>query len=138
MVKKRLLDTDILTFYFRSHATVVQHAVAYLHQHDSLTISSITYYEILRGLRYINATRQIRDLAHFVADNEVLPLNERAIDHAADVYVHLRQAGRLINESDILIAGIALANDCVLVTNNVAHFGRIPNLTIENWWQEKP
>lgn len=135
-MKKRLLDTDILTFYFRNQPIVVEHAVAYLQHHDLLTISSISYYEVLRGLRYINATRQIHELASFVADNELLPLDDEAIDYAANVYVHLRQIGQLINESDILIAGIALAHDCVLVTNNIAHFGRIPNLTVENWRED--
>jgi tRNA(fMet)-specific endonuclease VapC len=39
----------------------------------------------------------------------------------------------LIDNQDILIAGIALENNLVLVTNNEKHFARIPNLIIENW-----
>jgi predicted nucleic acid-binding protein len=33
----------------------------------------------------------------------------------------------------MMIAAIALANGLTLITNNVAHFARIPNLPLENW-----
>lgn len=133
MVETRLLDTDILSHFFRNDVSVVNHARAYLQQHSALSISIITYYEVLRGLRYINARRQLRDLERFVRLNHIVALDARAVDFAADVYVQLRQQGQLINEADILIAGIALANDAVLVTNNTAHFSRIPQLQLDNW-----
>lgn len=31
------------------------------------------------------------------------------------------------------IASIALSHDLTLVTGNVRHFDRVPDLTIENW-----
>ena len=34
---------------------------------------------------------------------------------------------------DILIAGIALSNNLVMVTDNTDHFERIAGLKIENW-----
>lgn len=39
----------------------------------------------------------------------------------------------LINDIDLLIAGIAIENEMTLVTNNENHFGRILGLQIENW-----
>lgn len=33
----------------------------------------------------------------------------------------------------ILIAGIAISNDMVLITNNTKHFGKIDGLEIDNW-----
>jgi len=33
----------------------------------------------------------------------------------------------------LFIAGIAIENEMVLVTNNEKHFSRIPNLKIQNW-----
>ena len=35
--------------------------------------------------------------------------------------------------NDLMIAAIALANELVLVTHNVAEFGRVPELRIEDW-----
>jgi len=62
-----------------------------------------------------------------------LGLDLVACQQAADVYADLRRRGKLIGEADILVAGIVLAHDGVLVTNNVDHFQRVPNLKVENW-----
>jgi len=37
----------------------------------------------------------------------------------------------------LLIAAIALANDCVLVTHNTDEFSRIAGLKLEDWEVEK-
>ncbi len=55
---------------------------------------------------------------------------------AAEIYADLRKGGNLIDDIDILIAGIALANNLILVTRNRRHFERIKNLEIEDWSQE--
>jgi tRNA(fMet)-specific endonuclease VapC len=46
----------------------------------------------------------------------------------------LKISGNLIDDFDILIASIALANDCTIVTNNENHFKRIKNLPVVNWY----
>jgi len=46
----------------------------------------------------------------FVASNRVLPLHEEAAVHAADFYATTRKAGRPVDDIDLLIAGIAVAN----------------------------
>ena len=43
--------------------------------------------------------------------------------------------GKIIEDFDILIASIAFANDCILVTNNPGHFERIDEINIENWME---
>jgi tRNA(fMet)-specific endonuclease VapC len=45
----------------------------------------------------------------------------------------LKKEGKLINDADILIAGIVKAYNAVLVTNNEEHFARVEGLKIENW-----
>ncbi len=133
MVRKRLLDTDILTYFFRRHPQVVANVASYLQTHERLSLSIISYYELLRGLRYVQARRHLNELEHFIDDSDILPLSIAAADKAADIYAALRRQGALIGEADILIAGIALAHDAVLVTNNVSHSARVPGLTVENW-----
>jgi tRNA(fMet)-specific endonuclease VapC len=41
----------------------------------------------------------------------------------------------MLDDFDILIAATAIVNNCVLVSNNIKHFERIPDLNIENWIQ---
>ncbi len=43
------------------------------------------------------------------------------------------KVGKTIGVMDALIAANALTEGCVLVTNNVSHFSRIPGLALENW-----
>ncbi len=57
-----LLDTDILSAIMRREAAAVTQARDYLSVHPQLTISTITRYEILRGLK---AKRAIAQLANF-------------------------------------------------------------------------
>jgi tRNA(fMet)-specific endonuclease VapC len=40
----------------------------------------------------------------------------------------------VIGPYDLLISGIALANDLTLVTRNLDEFKRVPNLRLENWF----
>ena len=45
----------------------------------------------------------------------------------------LKSKGTIIEDFDILIASIVIANNCILVTNNTEHFERINGLQIQNW-----
>jgi tRNA(fMet)-specific endonuclease VapC len=65
----------------------------------------------------------------------ILPVTEPIVVRAADIYAYLRRQGQLISDADILIAATALHHGLVLVTNNLPHFQRIPNLPISNWAQ---
>jgi tRNA(fMet)-specific endonuclease VapC len=43
-----------------------------------------------------------------------------------------------LDDIDLLIAGVAIENEMIIVSNNVSHFGRIPGLKIENWTKLVP
>ena len=45
--------------------------------------------------------------------------------------------GNLVDEFDMLIGGQALVSGLIVVTDNVKHFERFPELRIENW-MERP
>ena len=63
----------------------------------------------------------------------VLDLDRLALDVSATVYQYLRSKGTPLEDADILIAGIAIANDAVLVTRNTKHFARVEGLRLEDW-----
>ncbi len=56
-MKACLLDTDILSLFFRNHPRVVENCNLYLQQYGKLNLSLITYYEILSGLKHRDATK---------------------------------------------------------------------------------
>ncbi|MCG6137839.1 MAG: type II toxin-antitoxin system VapC family toxin [Nostoc sp. LLA-1] len=134
-MKPALIDTNILSFFFRNHTLVVEHFQAYLRKYQQINISIITYYEIISGLKHRDAQKQLTFFWEFVAHNTVLPLTTKSTIISADIYANLRNKGTPVDDIDILIAGIAIANDLILVTNNQRDFEKIEGLEIEDWSQ---
>ncbi len=128
-----VLDTDILSAIMRRNPVVIPKARTYLAEHSQFTLSIITRYEILRGLRAKGAVRQTVAFDRFCARNTILPLTDEAVVKAAEIYADLSGRGELIGDADILIAASALVHGLGVVTNNEDHFKRIRDLQLENW-----
>lgn len=128
-----LLDTDILSAIMRREPTAIAHAQQYLSVHSQFTISIITRYEILRGLKAKNALAQLARFEVLCASTQVLPLSDAIIVRAADIYADLHKRGRIIGDADILIAATAIEHDLILATNNENHHDRVAGIIIENW-----
>jgi len=132
-MKSVLVDTDILSMFFKNNLAVVSHFKKYLAEYEKINLSIITCYEILSGLKHRDALKQLQAFLEFINHNTVLPLTEESVTISSDIYAGLRKSGSPIDDIDILIAGIALSNNLVMVTNNTEHFERIEGLKIENW-----
>lgn len=132
-MNKVLIDTDILSYYFRGEPIVVKKFQEYLKNNDTIEISIVTCYEIMSGLLAKNAFKQLAVFEDFISENIVVPLTDKSSRISAEIYSSLKQSGRIIDDIDILIAGIAIENDLTLITNNTGHFSRIEGLKIKNW-----
>lgn len=130
-----VLDTDILSLLMRKNGSVLAKAKEYLSEHDGFTISIVTRYEILRGLKAKGAQQQASRFEDFCSKNRVLPITDEVVLRATDIYADLYKRGELIGDADILIAASALVNGFAIVTNNVEHFKRIKALHVVNWLQ---
>jgi taurine dioxygenase len=69
-----------------------------------------------------------------------LPLISPVFPHPDDASLHygklravLEKAGTMIGANDLWIASHALALGCVMITDNVSEFQRVPKLVVENW-----
>jgi tRNA(fMet)-specific endonuclease VapC len=133
MNNRALIDTDILSYYFKGDPIVVENFKKYLRKYEIIEISLITYYEILSGLLFKNAFKQLEIFNDFVSENIVIAVTEESCKISSEIYSNLRNRGELIDDIDLLIAGIAIENEMTLVTNNTNHFGRISGLNLENW-----
>lgn len=129
-----LLDTDTLSEIMRGRdSNIVQKAREYLRTHGQFRISIITRYEILRGLKAKQASRQITLFEERCRKSILYPLIDDIIVKASDIYAYLYKQGLLISDADILIASTALVNNLTLITGNLEHFNRIPNLVSQSW-----
>ncbi|MBQ6297747.1 MAG: DUF4411 family protein [Selenomonadaceae bacterium] len=129
------LDTNVISDILRGHPDVIKHMNTALDNDDNLFISSIVYYEIVRGLEAAGKTRMLKDFKEFYDNAKHLYLDRddlRTIEKAVDIYAQLRK-GQNIEDNDIYIAAISMVNDCTLVTSNVKHFSRVEGLNFVNW-----
>jgi len=132
-MKKTLIDTDIMSYYLSGNSNVVKKILKYLKHYPALNLCSITYYEILSGLEYKNANRQINDLEKMLSKCNIIDVDIESIKLSAKEYGRLRRKGITIGNSDLLIAGVAMSNRYILATNNVNHFKNIDGLELINW-----
>jgi predicted nucleic acid-binding protein len=82
---------------------------------------------------YKDAKKQLAKFEKFVEFNNVIPLTLRTVRVSATIQAKLRKKGAEIGHTDTLIAGIAIANQMQLITNNTDHFKRVNGLQIANW-----
>lgn len=131
-----MLDTNICSFIMRERpAPVIERLQAAVDGQSSITISVITYYEMLLGTIGKNASPKHAALVEaFVARlSAILPWDREAAEEATRIRWDLGAKGTPIGGNDSMIAGHALAAECVLVTNNTREFSRVAGLRVEDW-----
>lgn len=74
---------------------------------------------------------RIRDLIAGAAG--VLPFDAAAAEVYGPLRARLESEGRRLDEPDLRIASVALSRGLTLITGNVRHFSRVPDLSVENW-----
>ena len=100
-------------------------------QISQVSISSITLSELEYGVIKSSKPEQNHlALAQFLAPIEILPYDNGAAQHYGELRLYLEKQGTPIVSLDLLIAAHALSTDCILITNNVKEFERVPNLKI--------
>jgi len=127
-------DTDVLSATMRRdpHLPLIRR-LAQVPPAEQFT-TAITLGELLYGAARRDSARlqlQIRELLRGALT--VLPFDEAAAEAYGPLRARLEAAGRPLAEPDTRIASIALARNLTLVTGNVRHFDRVPDLAVENW-----
>ncbi len=131
-----MLDTCICSFVMREQPMSVleklQSAVSKQHR---VVISAITYQEMQFGLLGKKASPKHAVLVgEFLKRvDEILPWDKAAVDATTAVKRDLIEKGTPIGSNDTAIAGHAIAEGCILVTNNVREFKRVQGLKFEDW-----
>jgi tRNA(fMet)-specific endonuclease VapC len=131
-----MLDTNICSYIMRERpASVLERLQAAVDSQHQIVISVITYYEMLLGTVGRNASpRHARLVDAFVARlSVILPWDAAAAENATRINQDLASRGTPIGGNDMMIAGHALAAECVLVSNNAREFARVEGLRFEDW-----
>jgi tRNA(fMet)-specific endonuclease VapC len=127
-----LLDTDICIYWLRGNPQVKQKLSDVTL--GSLSICSITLAELYVGA-YSSKTPadHLAQIVAFIHPFMLFTIDDDVLHRFGQLKTFLRRENRLIGDFDILIASVAITQGLVLVTNNIQHYARIPDIRIENW-----
>lgn len=84
------------------------------------------------GAAYSKSEKHHHDVDIIMENLTVVPIFD-TLPTYAEIKASLRRTGQKIEEFDMLIGSSAVHHGYIMVTENIAHFERIPGIEIENW-----
>lgn len=127
-----LLDTNIVSLVLRRNQAVEQKLELVLSANDSVVLSPIVWYELMRGLLTRDAKNQQTFLAGLLLRFDYRDLDREDWQVAARLWAERSRMGRPIADADLLIAVQAKRLSAILVTDNEKDFEGL-GVKTENW-----
>ena len=124
-----LVDSDWGIDYMHQRRRVVQR----IHELRpyGLGLSIISIAELYEGALYsVDPQAATLSLRNFIADFEIVHLDDEICRIFGEQRGRLRAEGNIIGDMDILIGATAIRYNLTLLTNNVRHFSRLEGLGI--------
>ena len=130
-----LLDTNLCIRLLRDRPQGLR--ARFNAEADTLCTSTIVMTELLHGAEKSAApVKNRREVESFAQRMTVLPFDDAAAAHAANIRAVLERRGVPIGGYDLLIAGHARSRGIVVVTGNLREFRRVDGLLCEDWLTE--
>ena len=127
-----MLDTNALSELIRNPGgPMVQRLAA--EAPDAVCTSIVVACELRFGAQRKGSAALTQRVTQLLAALPVLPFDEPADEHYADIRAALERAGTPIGSNDLLIAAHARSRGLTLVTHNLREFERVPGLTVVDW-----
>ncbi len=132
MSTKYLLDTDIIIYWLKGIYPQIDKKIKELS--SKFAISTITVAELYFGAYNSNKRdNNILIIDRLISKIQVIELDIKAGQIFGKIKAQLKSRGKIISDSDLFIASIAISNNMTLVSNNERHFLRIRQLKTEKW-----
>ncbi len=128
-----VLDTNTLIYFFKDMGGVSKRLLAT--PPSEIAVPTIVLYELEVGIAKSSSPSKRRAQLDVITGLvSILSFGQEEAMASARLRAGLERAGSPIGPLDTLIAGTALSQGAVLVSRNVAEFGRIRDLRVENWF----
>ncbi len=136
-----LLDTNVISELIAKRPN--ERVIQWLDQLDptSIYLSAITIGELCKGIEKLTDSSRKDNLRNWLTDellirfqNRILVLDVNVMLKWGELVGRLERNGRPLAAIDSLIAALALANSCSVVTRNESDF-RDTGLTVINPWR---
>jgi predicted nucleic acid-binding protein len=120
-----LVDTDVLIWHLRGYPQATRR----LDELGALTLSAVTYLEVLQGIRNKAELVAVKKMLQHRAAT-LLPVSEAITQQAIELMESLTLSHGL-QMGDALIAATAIEHQLPVLTANVKHFSAVEGLKIE-------
>ena len=130
-----IFDTDIYTNVMRKiPSEKLLNRLKKVPRRDQFT-TTITIAEVYYGLmRASNKTKLLKLFESVLLPRTtILPFAFSAAKKYGEIRSFLEKRGTPLAHADLQIASIALSMNMTLITGNLKHFKRVPQLSVENW-----
>ena len=127
-----LLDTNIISDLIKNPDGCVTRKIRDASE-ARIATSIIVAAELRYGAQKRGSARLSAHVEAVLSAITILPWDTPCDVHYGKIRAALEANGTMIGANDLLIAAQALALSRTLVTDNVAEFGRVEGLSMENW-----
>lgn len=101
---------------------------------QDISVSIIVVHELFQGAQESGSgSRSKKLLERFLKTLEVIPFRVADAEESSQITRSLIKQGKPIGNLDPFIAAQAISANATLVTRNLKHFSRIPNLNVTDW-----
>jgi tRNA(fMet)-specific endonuclease VapC len=98
---------------------------------NQVSVCWFTVAEIYEGaFNSVNPSARIGLFRHFLSPFRFLSINDGIAEQFAEIRAFLRRRGELISEFDVMLGATARYYDLTVLTFNLRHFRRIPDLAV--------
>jgi tRNA(fMet)-specific endonuclease VapC len=127
-----MLDTNTLSALIRNPRGALVQRLSTIDP-AALCTSIVVACELRFGARRKGSDALTNRVEQLLGALTVVPFDEPADQHYADIRATLEQAGTPIGNHDLFIAAHARSRSMTLVTNNTREFERVSGLRVEDW-----
>ena len=107
------MDTSVIIDFLNGEKKITELINSYALR-EIISVTTITEYELLKHKDKIK-----REIAEGVINSmQLYNFDRKSAAEAARIFERLNSIGKMINQNDIFIAGIALANNELLITRD--------------------
>jgi tRNA(fMet)-specific endonuclease VapC len=127
-----MLDTNTLSDLIRNPRGAPAQRLGTM-EPEAVCTSIVVACELRFGARRKGSDALTQRVEQLLNALTVLPLDEPADQHYADIRSALERAGPPIGNHDLFIAAHARSRGLTLVTHNTREFERVSGLRVEDW-----
>lgn len=126
-----VLDTNICSAHFRRPGGLAHRFIQY---GGRLFVPSVVVAELYAGAYHVaTPSTLLAKITDLLTDVKVLDFDIACAQRFGEIRGKLLQRGLAVPSVDLMIASVALVNDCTLVTHNTQDFQNVPGLRLEDW-----